>query len=233
MDVTWTTKLPDIIEKQLPFGIANGLNDTAKTAAKEAQVEAQRGLNIKSASLVRFFIRAPNALRATKTRQVASVIVGAPDSAPPDRGSVLAQQETPGAKSPFSSQFVAVPARYVLQSTSGGKRSIRRGYELKDFKPFSGPIAPGTKGARKTFIIRSADTGLPVLMQRMGKQLRALWIFVHRSRLTGKLGFEKAVSRAAQRDLRVNLDSRIAEAILSAREIVASDSNGVYRVVKQ
>ena len=218
MKAHWTSRLGDIATRQLPFALAQALNDTAKTAAEEARVEAAKRLNVKRSSFLRFFIRNPTEHRATKAKHTARVVTAGPQS-DPTRGSILAQHEESGVKTPFSRPLIAKPSREILQSV-GGKRSIPRGTALNLFKPFvrDGQATTGRKGA---FLVKAKGSGTPVLLQRIGGRVRALYVYVRSTRLTPKLGFGKAVVRVVRRDLDRNIGKRLTAAIASAREVTS------------
>ena len=231
MQAHWTSKLDDIARRQLPFALAQALNLTAKAAAVEARASAAVRLNVRKKGLLNIFIRAPAEQRATKTKLSARVMVGGPKT-DPERGSILAQQEATGTKRPFRGNLVAIPSREI-SSKVGGKRVVKPGFELKNFKPFSTPIdganatAHGARGSRiegrkNTYVVFQRGTGLPILLQRYGrgkKQTRALWLWVRQSGLTPKLGFGRAVIKTVRGTLDKEIGAQLTKAIASAKAV--------------
>lgn len=231
MRAHWTSKLEDIAKSQLAQGLAWGLNDTAKDAAEEARTGAQKGLNIRKRGLLTLFIRNPTEHKATKTKLSARVMVGGPKS-DPARGSILTQQEDTPSKRPFRGNLVAMPSREIYRKV-GGKRTIKPGFGLNLFKPFSTPVdganrtANGKRGSRiegrkNTFVVFRRGTGLPILLQRYGKAqraTRALWIWVRQTRLTKQLRFTPSVEKAVDTKHVANLGRGITRAIASAKQV--------------
>lgn len=217
MRATWTSRLDSIAREQLPFALSQAINDLAKEAAEEARKEAASTLNVKRRSFLNAFIRAPAEHRATKRKLSARVMVGAPRSAMPSRGEILTQHEDDGRKTPTSSKYVAIPS-HNISGKSGGKRSVSRGMELRNFKPFTRDAKGKLVGQRGTFMAKTRD-GTPLLMQRRGKVARVLWLFVRQSRLTAKLGFAKAVRRRVSGDVSRLVGARLTQAIASARAV--------------
>jgi hypothetical protein len=232
MKVTWESKLDDVAKRQLPFALAMALNKVAKQAAVEARPEAAKRLNIRKKALLALFIRANAENRATKTKLSARVMVGGPKS-DPQRGSILAQHEERGTKRPFRGNLVAMPSREITTKGSG-KREIKRGYELRNFKPFSSPIDAARnqtpsgrrgsriEGRRNTFVVFRAGTGMPILLQRFGRglrQTRALWIWVRQTGLTQRLGFSKSVLETVRKRIEPDIAAEIAKAVQSARSV--------------
>lgn len=216
---TWYSKLGDVATQQLPFAIAQALNDTAREAAEEARTEAGKKLNVRNRNLLKFFIRAPAESKATKTRHTARVVVAGPKTNA-RRGEILAQQEDGGRKTATSGKYVAIPGRAITKG-AGGKRDILRNAKLSSFKPFTrtGKVITGQKN---TFLIKDKSSGLPVLLQRFGRgrrNARVLWIFVKQSRLTPKLGFDKAVKRTVGKNLTRNIGRSLTKAIATAKTV--------------
>ena len=224
MKVSWTSALPDIIAQQIPFAIQEALNDTARESADAARADAAKGLKIRRKSLLRFFIRAPREFRATKTKHTARVVVAGPQS-DPNRGSILAGQETGLPKLPNKGRFVAIPARGAV--TAGG--NLKRGAALNSLKPFrdKGKVALGAKG---TVIVKS-KSGVPVLLQRQkGGKARVLWLFTRFATMTKRLGFAAAVHRTVGRNLQRNLGRSLTKAIASARRITRGGGTASSRL---
>ncbi len=233
MKAHWTSKLGDIANRQLPFALAMALNETAKKAAVEARPEAKKRLNIKRNALLERFIRANAENRATKTKLSARVMVGGPKSNP-ERGSILAQHEDRGTKRPYSGNLVAMPSREITTKVGGGVRSIKRGYELKNFKPFSSHFsnnrtANGRHGSRiegqkNTYVVFRSGSGLPILLQRYGKglrQTRALWLWVRQTGLMPRLGFSKSVLKSVLKHNEREIGLALTKAIASAKAVTS------------
>jgi hypothetical protein len=231
MKAVWTSRLGSLARDQLPFAISQALNDTAREAATEARTAAAKGLNVKKRGLLTLFIRNPSEFKATKQRHSARVMVGGPKS-DPARGNILTQQEESGSKRPFRGRFVAMPSREISAKV-GGKRVLKAGNELRNFKPFSTPVDSGNatpngkrgtriEGRKNTFVVFRKGSGLPILLQRYGRgkqQTRALWLWVKQTRLVPRLGFGKAVLKVVRRDLDTNIGRRLTQAIASAKVI--------------
>lgn len=226
----WTSKIADIAENQIPFVVAGTLNLLAQNAAEEARTAAAAGMNIKKRSLLTAFIRAPNDLRATKARFRATVVVAAPKSASPDRGSVLAEHEAIGLKTPFGAQHsVASPSRDIRKP--GDKRSVLSGYEYRNLAPLT--LQSGLKGHRQfiggqkpgTFLVtltKGKSAGIKMLLQRFGrgaKTVRGLWLFVPQTRLKGELHFAVSVKRRVSQDIALAFKTAFSRAIASARPL--------------
>jgi hypothetical protein len=216
MKAHWTSRLDDIAKNQLPFAIANALNDTAKAAAAEAREEAGKRLNIRKKSLLSIFIRTPADQRATKKKLSARVMVAGPKS-DPTRGPVLAAHEVDGIKTPNKGRYVAMPGREIM--SKGARGGVKRGFELAKFKPFLRAGPKKSYGKMGTFLVTSKKSGIPMLLQPIGKRLRVLWLFVKQTRMTANLGFDKAVRRAIKRDMTRNVGTRLTQAIASAKQV--------------
>jgi hypothetical protein len=214
---TWTSRLGSIANDQLPYALSQAINDVAKAAAEEAREEANKTLNVKRKSFLNAFIRAPAEHRATKTKLSARVAVMAPKSARSTRGSILTQHETAGTKTPTGGKYVAMPGRSILRNV-GGKRSVLRGMELRNLKPFTKTAGGKLKGRKQTFMIKTRS-GTPLLLQSQGKKARVVWVFVRKSGLTAKLGFGTAVRRRVDRDFTKAVGTRLTQAIASARPV--------------
>jgi hypothetical protein len=233
MRVTWTSRLDDIAKNQLAQGIAWGLNDTAQEAVTLARQTAMKRLAIKKPGLLNVFMRTPVDGKATKRKLSARVLLAGPKS-DPQRGSVLAQQEDTDQKRAFRGRLVAMPSRDIMQKI-GGKRVLKPGYALKNFKPFSTPVdaglnqtpngARGTRieGRKNTYVVFRKGSGLPILLQRYGKgkqQVRALYLWVKAVRLPKRLGFTSSVTTRVRQRNAENIGRGITKAIASAREVV-------------
>lgn len=215
----WTSKIADIAENQIPFVVAGTLNLLAQNAAEEARTAAAAGMNIKKRSLLTAFIRAPNDLRATKARFRATVVVAAPKSASPDRGSVLAEHEAIGLKTPFTGRSVGTPSKDILKGGSG--RAIIGGTDLKYFKPLVNGPGGRVTGAKNSFLI-TLKNGTKMLLQRFGrgkKTVRGLWLFVPQTRLKGELHFAVSVKRRVSQDIALAFKTAFSRAIASARPL--------------
>ena len=233
MKATWTSKLPDIAQNQIPIASANAINKVTDRAASQTRVAAAGVMNIKKRSLLVYFIRAPREDRATKKKLSGRVMIGAPKTASDQtRGIILAQHADAGSKTPFRGRYVAMPSREI-SSKVGGKRLVKAGSGLQSFKPFSSPVdganatANGKRGSRiegrkNTFVVFRKGSGMPILLQRYGrglKQTRALWLWVKSTNLTKRLPFNDIVTKVWDRRMKAELQSELGKAIASARQI--------------
>ena len=228
MAVTWTSKITDVANNQIPFAIAGTLNLLAQSAAVEAREAAAAGMNVKNKTLLKFFIRAPAESKATKTRLKARVVVKSPKSSKSDRGNILTQQEEWGSKLPLSGRSVAMPSRDIRKP--GSKREIIRGTELKNFRPFRTQsfidsrqtVAVGAKNSFFVTLKKGRAAGKKMLLQRFGrggKSVRGLWLFVPQTRLTPKLRFNKTVRNHVQKNIAAAFKRSFSQALASARPL--------------
>jgi hypothetical protein len=236
MKATWVSKLPDIAANQLPIASANAINKVTDRAASQTRVAVAGVMNIKKRSLLVYFIRAPREDRATKKKLKGRVMIGAPKTASDQtRGSILAQHAERGSKKPFKGRFVAMPSREI-SSKIGGKRIVKPGYGLQNFKPFSTPIDNGSnqtpsgargsriEGRKNTFVVFRKGTGMPILLQRYGRglrQTRALWLWVRSTNLTKRLPFEDIVTKVWERRMQAELSAEMGKAVASARTVTS------------
>jgi hypothetical protein len=230
MATTWTSRIANVSRKQIPQATANALNVLARGAAEDARA-AGATMTIRERSLLRFFIRAPRDLQATKTRLVARVVVSAPKSAPADRGNVLTQQEESGVKRPQSGRSVAMPSRDIRKP--GAKRKVIRGTELKNFLPlrqqsFVNSRQTVTAGRKNSFVVtlrKGRAAGRSMLLQRYGRgkrSVRGLWLFVRQTRLTPKLRFNATTKRHVQREVAAAFKQGFSQALATARALKAT-----------
>lgn len=228
MAVTWTSKIADVANNQIPFAIAETLNMLAKGAVEDARAAAGIDLNVKSKTLIKNFIFAPSRLKATKNRFTARVLVGSPTSSKPDRGNILTQQEDAGTKSPTGGRSVALPSRDIRKP--GAKRAVLQGYELSKLGPFAArsnlktrDVSMGSKPGLFFITMRKGTSaGKRMLLQRYGrgkKSVRGLWLFVPSTRLTPKLRFNATVKRHVQLNLTKAFKASFSKALASARPL--------------
>jgi len=124
MRAVWTSRLADVAKNQIPFAAAKTNNELAQMAGNDIRDYARRKLNVRSPTLLRFFVKGPEK-RGTKADPRARVYVGAPKGAKdPQRGNLLVQHDVDGTnvKRPIRSDSLMVPTKEYRRDSRGKPR---------------------------------------------------------------------------------------------------------------
>ncbi len=174
--------------RQIPFAVKNALNDTAFGVRKYLIIVWGQSVNVKNR---RYMAVALRITKATKQKQVVTIF---------DRlGSSAMKHMTQGGRQiPSSSRFLTVPTWWSL--THGGKRRRRKINEIFVGDPF-----------------KKGRMGVWEVKQTKSRGLRLLYNLEPSVEVDKRFPFDAAATLAATRAFPRNFDTRLRQALRTAR----------------
>lgn len=169
VDVSQALKLTQKVLKQLPFATRDAINATAKDFQKAEQNLVLREFDVKQRDFILNSIKVGPGGFARANKLSVTMEIN------PDRNQ-LAKWEAGGVKQSIAGKaYVAIPSHDIKLTKRG---LVPRSLYPGTFGPFTnvdrgGLLATGQKGS---FIVMS-KAGFPILLQRVGSNLRAIAIY--------------------------------------------------------
>lgn len=202
IDTVKAEKKVEMVKRQMPFIIAS----TLTAVAKDGQAAGVNEIKFSFDKPTPFTQRGVAITPARKTNLIAQVFVK-------DRqAEYLARQETGGVRSTTTGERIQPPVQ-IRTNVFGNipRGAIKR--EIAKPRTFTvGRAESRRSGLPPGIYQRPAKRG------RGGKRTRMLVAFHQRAAYTPRFGFKKAVSRAAQKNLKRRWEQSMARALATARK---------------
>lgn len=187
----FSSKMNDVVKKQIPFATSRALNKTAEDIRKEELSNLEKKFTLRKPWYKPGTKLGINVKKSHKTNLTAEVYTRAP---------FMKLHETGGTKKPRSGKYIAIPTTNIKRTKKGLIGKAKRPRNLK-----------------RSFWIKSR-TGQEMLMQRKSKRkVEVAYMMEPKADIKATFEFKKTGKRVAEQKFKKNFEAALDDALRTAK----------------